>query len=343
MSKEFENIISFENLYNAHRRARLGKRHKKEVIEFEMNLSENLWALHNELKYSTYKVSGYHNFMIYDPKEREIQAITYRDRIVQHSLCDNFLTSLLEKHLIYDNAACRKDKGTHFAIRRLRQFMTKHYKKNGTKGYFVKIDVKKYFSNINHNVLKQKLQKLNIPNDILSLLHCIIDSYQHHLGSGLPMGNQTSQAFALLYLNDIDRRIKEILQIKYYIRYMDDLIMIVNNKTIADTILKKTANHLIAEQLTINPKSQVIPIKNGISFLGWTFTYGQNGAIVQKPKKSSKARIIEKAKDKIYLYNQNAISLEDLHSTYTSYKAHLQYGNSHHFSKRITKVFAIIA
>ena len=157
------------------------------------------------------------------------------------------------------------------------------------------------------------------------------------------MGNQTSQAFALLYLNDIDRRIKEILQIKYYIRYMDDLIMIVNNKTIADTILKKTANHLIAEQLTINPKSQVIPIKNGISFLGWTFTYGQNGAIVQKPKKSSKARIIEKAKDKIYLYNQNAISLEDLHSTYTSYKAHLQYGNSHHFSKRITKVFAIIA
>ncbi|NCA93226.1 reverse transcriptase [bacterium] len=343
MSKEFENIISFENLYRAHRRARLGKRHKKEVIEFEMNLSENLWALHNELKYSTYKVSGYHNFMIYDPKEREIQAITYRDRIVQHSLCDNYLTPLIERHLIFDNAACRKGKGTHFAIRRLRQFMTKHYKNNANKGYFVKIDVKKYFSNIDHKLLKLKLYKLKIPSDILSLLYGIIDSYQHHLGSGLPMGNQTSQAFALLYLNGIDRVIKEDFQIKYYIRYMDDLIMVVNNKTLADTILEKITGLLNAEQLPINPKSQVIPIKNGISFLGWTFSYGQNGAIVQKPKKSSKARIIAKVKDKIYLYNQNAIALIELYSAQTSYKAHLQYGNSHNFSKSITKVFAAIA
>lgn len=98
MSEAWGKIISFESLYKAHRVARLGKRHKKEVIEFETLLGENLWSLHFDLKYNKYKVGGYHKFMIYDPKEREIQAITYRDRIIQHSLCDNYLTPLLEKH-----------------------------------------------------------------------------------------------------------------------------------------------------------------------------------------------------------------------------------------------------
>lgn len=339
MSTEFDRIISFENLYKAHRRARLGKRHKKEVIEFEMRLSENLWRLHYELKYGKYQVGDYHRFMVYDPKEREIQAISYRDRVVQHSLCDNYLTPLLEKHLIYDNAACRQNKGTHFAIRRLRSFMTEHFKKYGFRGYFIKADVRKYFHNIDHTILKLKLEKLKIPSDILYLLYCIIDSYQDRLGFGLPMGNQTSQAFALLYLNDLDRIIKETFQIKHYIRYMDDLIMIIIEKKSADKIMKKIKNYLYRELLIINPKSQVLPLKNGISFLGWTFTFGQNGAIVQKPKKSSKARIIAKIKDKIYLYKQNIVSKEKLEATQISYLAHLKYGNNYYFLGKILNIF----
>lgn len=90
-SEDFLKIISFESLYNAHRRARLGKRGKKEVIEFEMNLSKNLWGLHYDLLYNKYKIGEYRRFKIFDPKEREIQAISYRDRIIQHSICDNYL------------------------------------------------------------------------------------------------------------------------------------------------------------------------------------------------------------------------------------------------------------
>ena len=113
MSLAFDEIMTFENLYRAHRRARLGKRHKKEVILFEANLSQNLWQLYYDLKYEKYSVGDYHKFMIYDPKEREFQAISYRDRVVQHCLCDNFLTPLLDCRLIYDNAACRR--GKHYA------------------------------------------------------------------------------------------------------------------------------------------------------------------------------------------------------------------------------------
>lgn len=120
MYSSFEEIISFENLYKAHRRARLCKRHKREVIEFELNLSENLWRLHYELKYGKYEIGEYNKFMVYDPKEREIQAIPYRDRVVQHTLCDNCLIPTLERYLIYDNTACRQGKGTHFAIKRLK-------------------------------------------------------------------------------------------------------------------------------------------------------------------------------------------------------------------------------
>lgn len=163
---DFDKIISFECLYAAHRRARQGKRHKKEVIEFEMNLSQNLWELHYDLKYNRYKVGGYHKFMIYDPKKREIQAISYRDRVVQHSICDNYLSPLLEKHLIHDNAACRKNKGTSFAVKRVRKFMTEHYKKYNNNGYVVKLDITKYFLSINHNYLKQKLIKLAVSDRI---------------------------------------------------------------------------------------------------------------------------------------------------------------------------------
>ena len=138
---DYEKICDFENLYKAHKRARCCKRHKKDVILFEMNLAENLWKIKNSLESHTYKVSGYNKFMIFDPKEREIQALSYYDRIIQHVLCDEVLTPFFDKRLIYDNCACRIGKGTHFALKRLTQFFQQHYKKYGANGYILKCDI----------------------------------------------------------------------------------------------------------------------------------------------------------------------------------------------------------
>lgn len=102
-----------------------------------------------------YKVNGYYSFKIYEPKEREIQALYYRDRIVQHSLCDNVLRDFFEKRLIYDNGACRIGKGTHFSMRRLIKFMRDFYKIYGSNGYILKCDIKKYFASINKEILKK--------------------------------------------------------------------------------------------------------------------------------------------------------------------------------------------
>lgn len=332
----FENIISFESLYKAHRRARLGKRHKKEVIEFEMELAKNLWEIHYELKYKRYKVGEYHKFMVYDPKEREIQAISYRDRIVQHSVCDNFLIPLLNNRLIYDNSACRKGKGTHFAIKRLRQFMTKHFKKCGVKGYFVKVDVSKYFASINHSLLMDKLAKLDADQETFNLLREIIYSYGYE--TGLPMGNQSSQCFALFYLDNVDRYIKEVKRVKYYVRYMDDMILLVEDKEQAQHLIKEIEGKLNENKLLINKKSQVVTVKNGIEFLGWRFRFSKSGKIIQTIKHSSGRRMLKKAKKRVYDIRKRKDKLELIRAYRASYKGHLNSGNSYLFWKKIDNV-----
>ena len=113
MSTDYERVCDFNSLYEAHKRARRGKRCKREVTAFEMDLAANLWDIKHRLEAGSYAVSGYKRFMIHDPKDREIQALCYGDRVVQHSLCDNVLTPFFERRLIYDNCACRVGKGTH--------------------------------------------------------------------------------------------------------------------------------------------------------------------------------------------------------------------------------------
>ena len=339
MLGDWERVISFENLYRAHRRARLCKRHKKEVILYENNLSENLWALHYDLKYLRYQPGGYHCFYVYDPKMRLIQATTYRDRIVQNTLCDNYLIPLLEKHLIYDNCACRKGKGTGFAIKRLRKFMTKFYKKHKTKGYFVKIDVRKYFENVDHDILKEKLKKIVCDENIYNVLLTVIDSHNCESNKGLPMGNQSSQCFALLYLDVMDRYFKEKLSIKYYLRYMDDIILIVDSCSLAKKCLN-TAKKLLEElNLNINPKSQIFPIKNGIEFLGWRFRFGKNGQVIQKLRKNTKKRILLKLKDLKFQFARKKIGFDRISQSLISYNGFLHNGNAFKFHQVVKSFF----
>lgn len=123
---DYERICDFQNLYKAHLRARQGKRNKQEVIQFEMKLAENLTRMSAALENRTYRMKGYYHFTIYEPKKREIYAAHYQDRVVLHCICDEVLNPILWKRLIYDNAACQKGKGTHFALDRFSLFLRKY-------------------------------------------------------------------------------------------------------------------------------------------------------------------------------------------------------------------------
>lgn len=331
MKKEcsWEEIICFESLYRAHRRARLGKRHKKEVILFELNLSQNLWELHYDLKYRRYRPSGYHSFMIFDPKKREIQAISYRDRIVQHALCDNYFMPLLERKLIFTNVACRKEKGIGLARSRLRKDMSLHFKHFGASGYFVKADVSKYFNSIDHDVLKRLIAANVSDENIAWLLNLIVDSYNFDENKGLPMGNQTSQCFGLFYLDVLDRALKETLHTKIYIRYMDDIVILVPEKQQAVNCLKVIKNTLRTVNLKCNPKSQVISLKNGIEFLGWRYLLLPKGRLVQKLRQSTRKRIANKLRTG---------NLPNISCTLASYLGFLSQGNAYLFSCTVKKL-----
>lgn len=338
----YDRVISFENLYRAHRRARLGKRHKKEVIDFELNLSENLWKIYNELKHQEYEVGKYHMFMIYDPKEREIQAISYRDRIVQHCICDNYFTPLLEKHLIYTNVACRKGKGTDFAVKYIRKCLTKIAKNRTENECYLKVDISKYFNSIDHEVLKGKIRGIVEDERIVKLLDKIIDSYEYIEGKGLPMGNQTSQNFVLLYLNNIDKYIKEKIRIKHYLRYMDDMVIFFENKEKAKENFIKIKEKIEEERLLVNPKSQIGVIDRGINFLAWNFKISQSGKIIQTVKKETRKRILRKCKTKVYFDSKDRkITRTDILATFESYKGLLLKRNIYcsHFMNKVSKIF----
>jgi hypothetical protein len=160
---DYDRLCDFGNLYAAHIKTRRSKRCNAEVIRFEVDLARNLLELSCALRSGEYRPNKYYHFKVFEPKERDIHALRYPDRVVQRCLCDQVLAPLLERHLIYDNAACQKGKGTHFSLNRLSGFLRSHFKQYGRDGYVLKCDVRHYFASISHDRLKTRLARLFVP------------------------------------------------------------------------------------------------------------------------------------------------------------------------------------
>ncbi len=338
---DYEKIYDFQKLYKAHTAARRSKRATREVIEFEMNLGENLTALSDMLKSGTYKMQDYYSFSVYDPKFRMIHALHYRDRVVQHCLCDEVLAPTLDKKLIYDNSACRIGKGTHFAIGRVSNFLHNFYTAHGTNGYFLKCDIRKFFDNIDHGVLRKKLLSVIGDKQVLMLLYQIIESFETTPGKGLPLGNQTSQWFAIFYLDSLDRLVKERLQIKYYSRYMDDCVLIHQDKEYLKHCLKQMEKCAEELKINFNEKTEIFPLKNGVDYLGWHIYLTESGKIIRKVKQQTKYKYKRKLKNFQYAYANDNAELKEINQVLSSYRAHLAYGHTYKLQKKILFDFTL--
>lgn len=317
-----EEIFSFEHLMAAHKLCRLSKQHKRGAIMFEIELGRNLAKLVQELSRKTYKLGKYREFTIYDPKKRLIEALPYKDRVVLMCFCKNVLEPTLEKRLIYDNAASRANKGSDFAIKRLHRFMFKLYHNSGSNNvYFLKCDIAKYFSSIDHRILLEKLMKCGFSEDEMWFMRLVVNS---HKDKGVPLGNQTSQWFALLYLNDVDRLVKERLQVRYYIRYMDDFVLLNEDKAFL-----QYCKHEISQfckdnlKLTLNSKTQIGKLSNGVDFLGFNHKLTPTGKIIKKMRSSSKKRQQKYIKTIGRLYLLGILDDDYLNVRKNAFKAHL--------------------
>lgn len=339
-------VFSLKNLKNAHHKCRLSKQHKRGTVMFELDLPCKLVKLTNELASFKYKMGGYTKFKVLDPKERNIEALSYADRVVLVCFCENSLKPRLERRLIYDNAASRENKGTQFAIDRLHKFMHDCFTgfKNN-KFYFLKCDISKYFANIDHAILLEKLKQIGLSEDELWFCELVIKNGDYaRMEKGLPLGNLTSQWFALLYLDEVDRFIKEKLRIKYYTRYMDDFVLIHENKW-ALRNAKYEISKLCAEKLKLllSPNKTVIGrVGDGLDYLGFNHKLLENGKIQIKQRQQAKQRMKHKIKRMEQKYNAKQIDVSYLKIREQAYLNHLKFTDEKDWvKKRFNKICKI--
>jgi len=271
-----ESIADIDNLRLAFWKARIGKSYSSEVAKYRLNLDANLLLLRHQILTNTIEVGKYRFFKIYDPKERQICAGAFKEQVLHHALM-NICHDYFERVQIFDSYASRKGKGTYAAIERAKRY-TKRYR------YFLKLDVKKFFASIHHVVLKGQLEKLFKDYELLSMFAKIIDSYEAQPERGVPIGNLTSQYFANHFLAGLDHFVKETLQVKAYVRYMDDMILWQEDKK----VLKKT-HQAIQNYITTKLQVELKPIllnysSRGLPFLGYLI-FPYHVRLTQRSKK----------------------------------------------------------
>lgn len=264
---EFDKYLTYENLMKAHLLSRKGKNYKNEVILFNLKQEEYIRWLYEQLKNGTYKHGGYRIFYIQYPKKRKIEASRYIDRIVHRWIVDSFLNRYFISQFINTSYACIKNRGMHKASIDVQNAM-KHCKRIWQNYYVLKMDIRKYFQNIDKDILMKILKRKVKEEKILNLLEKIV--YSNSGKKGLPIGNYTSQIFANIYLNEVDQYIKHKLKIKYYFRYMDDSVIFVKTKDEAIQTLDKIRDFLkVNLELELNDKTQIFKSKQGINFCGY--------------------------------------------------------------------------
>lgn len=343
----FEKVVDYNNLYIAYLNARDSKRFNYEVLDFFANLEDDLVKLQNELMDRTYKLGKYREFYIYQPKKRLIMALPFRDRVVQWAIYQVVNPEFVRGY-ITDSFACIEDRGSHKAVKRL-YYWLRQVGKRPEKYYYLKLDISKYFYRVDHDILMEILKRKFRDDDMIFLFDRIVNSDNTKFGlppgkgpgevkrserlgeKGMPVGNLSSQMFGNLYMDKLDQYCKRTLGIHFYIRYMDDVIILNqdkdqlhNWKRLIEVFLKEKL------QLDLNDKTCIRPITLGIEFCGYKLW---NTHI--KLRKSTALRMKRYLKKKQKDYAAGKVTLENVREVVFTYKDVLKQCNSYKLSRTI--------
>lgn len=370
-----------EGLYHAYVQCRRGKRHKADTQCYEMQLMDNLYAAHDAITAQAYTPALAMRFLAQKPKAREIYAAHFSDRVIHHWLVPR-LEVLYEPVFVYDVYSNRKGKGIHAAVARLQRFMRQFAAQKGSTGYYMQLDIHNFFNSIHkptlYALLKQRLHKLTQKGKLSEdyayqlqwLVWCILKhsptaqaenqssatDWQrvpaHKLlenaqaGCGLPIGNLTSQFFANVYMNELDQFVKHQLKAKYYLRYVDDFILLA--KSSSQLMRWQTAiQQFLAHRLQLALKAQVSPqpVTHGADFLGY-ICYPQH--------KQVRRRVIHHVHEKLLCFEKQHVlgsanagwcvqltwqSVQTLHAQLNSFFAHAKHAQSYHLLQKLFKRF----
>lgn len=354
-------IKVIQKIYSS--RVRVNTKNKLKLEKFENNYVSNMIYIKQILEERNYKPGRYNIFLIKEPKLRIIMSQNIIDKIINHVVSQYFLINIFESTLIEENVATRKNKGTKYGIFLLKKYLNEVKDKNF---YVLKFDISKYFFNLDHKIIKELLVHKIKDKEALKILYDIVDSTDscyvnerinslkekeiqrinnsnskdkerlikeikelpnYEVGKGLPIGNMSSQFLAILYLNELDHFIKSKLKIKYYIRYMDDGVIIHQNKEYLQYCLEEINKILERYKLKLNKKTKIYSCKEGFEFLGFRYII-KNNKVIMKVKNSTKKRFKRKIKVYNKLLKKDKLSEFDYNQVLASYKGHLSYGNT---------------
>lgn len=266
----FNDIVSAEALFAAWAKFCKGKRSRLDILQYERHLEDNIFELHRKLIANQYQHGAYEPFIICDPKQRLIHKATVGDRLV-HQAIVSAIEPNFERQFIYDSYSCRKGKGTHAGVSRLRRFLRSTSRNNNQTVYALKCDVKQFFASMNHDVLRSLIKTHVQDTQVLELLDEVINSLSTAPGKGIPLGNITSQLFANIYLHELDWYVKQTLKSPHYLRYCDDFIIVSTDRDYLLSLIPKLTLFLEGKLLlTLHPdKIDLRSWNQGIDFLGY--------------------------------------------------------------------------
>lgn len=338
----WDQVVSWDNLIRAARKARRGKRDRVAVQRFEFDLERQLLALRQELKDGIYSPGGFTTHWITRPKPRLISAAPYRDRVVHHALM-NVLEPILERHFHPHSFACRKGRGTHAAADRLQCLLGRHR-------HFVQFDIRKYFPSIDHEILKGIFRRIIKDRSALRLMDLIVDNSNeqepmaeyfpgddlftpHQRRRGLPIGNLTSQWFANWYLSGLDHYVTGRLGISGYVRYCDDFIMLHDDRCSLREAAAAVREYLASHRLRLHEgKVQVKPARQGLTFVGYRLW-----ATHRLVRKSNVREFRRRVRGMRRGYAAGRIDWDDIKPRMTSWIGHARQADSERLLRRLSR------
>jgi len=326
-------IVSFANLYQGYGKARKGKRDRQDVAAFSLNLEHELLELRQSLLDGSYMPGAYRQFIIRDRKPRVISAAPFRDRVVHHALM-NILEPILDRSFIFDSYACRSGKGVHAAVNRYQGFAQRYC-------YVLKLDIRRYFPSIDHHILTNQLRARIKDVRTLALLDRIVEGSPAVVAEpcyfpgddlfalqgrrhGIPIGNLTSQIFANLYLNDFDHWLKESVRAKAYLRYVDDMFLLANDKAELWGLRDAIAEKLAALRLQLHPtKAHIFRTDEKVDVLGYKVSRTRRWL-----RNDNGHRFARKMRRMAAAHGEGRLALDDMMPSVRSWIGHAMHGET---------------
>ena len=333
-----EEITDFEHLYESMEKCRAGVSWKDSVMGYTLHGIERTLKLEEALKTGTYCPRPPKAFRITNPKPRDIISISFTDRVYQRSLNDNALYPIMSKSFIYDNWACQKGKGTLRCRNRLKDFLHSYYRKYGAEGYCLQCDIKGYYPNMDHEIT-ESIFRDKLPSEIADAAIRVMNG-QYSGEKGYNPGSQMIQIAGISVLNGLDHYIKEQLHIRYYIRYMDDFILIHYDREYLEDCREKIREQLKGLKFELHEKkTRIFQLTAGIMYLGFRFKLTSTGKVIilidprrVKAARKKYYRLVAKSKKEL-------ISKESVDDSYQCWRSYAKYGNSYKLLQKMDRYY----